>query len=309
MAGTRRLYSDLAYLWPLVSPPEDYAEEAGHWRDAIRAGLGEGRHRILELGVGGGHNLSHLTSDFEATGVDLSPEMLEHSRRLNPGVEHHVGDMRTVRLRKVFDAVLIHDAVSYMLTEDDLRAAFATARAHLRPGGLLLVAPDLVAESFEEGKVLSWDIPLPSRPGDPEVKVDERLTDPDPTDTTIESRITYTITDGGGRRVETDLHVTGLFPRATWVFLMEESGFETEILPLPGDGDGCGENLFFGVLQEEGIEETDSILSDPTARQDVELGRAAIGAGDVATQEEIEGLCDQLRRGNPGRSGSLGLPV
>jgi len=249
MAGGRRLYSDLAYLWPLVSPPEDYAEEAGYWRDAIRARLGEGRHRILELGVGGGHNLSHLTSDLEATGVDLSPEMLEHSRRLNPDVEHRVGDMRTVRLGKVFDAVLIHDAVSYMLTEDDLRAVFATARVHLRPGGLLLAAPDLVAESFEEGKVLRWDIPPPAEPGDPEVRVEERLTDPDPTDTTIESWITYTINEGGRRRVETDLHVTGLFPLARWVSLMEEAGFETEILPLPGDGDGCGEHLFSGILQ------------------------------------------------------------
>ena len=297
MADRRRLYSDLAYLWPLVSPPEDYAEEAGHWRDAVRARLGGGRHRILELGVGGGHNLSHLTADFEATGVDLSQEMLEHSRRLNPGVEHHVGDMRSVRLGKVFDAVLIHDAVAYMLTEDDLRAAFATARAHLRPGGLLLVAPDLVAESFVEGRVLRWDIPPPARPGDPEVKVEERLTDPDPTDTTIESWITYTITERGRRRVETDLHITGLFPLATWVSLMEEAGFETEVLPLPGDGDGCGEHLFSGILQDQTIEETVSILSDPTALQNIELGRAAIAEGDVATQDEIEGLREELRRG------------
>ena len=247
MVGSRRLYSDLAYLWPLVSPPEDYAEEAIHWRDAIRTRLGEGRHRILELGVGGGHNLSHLTADFEATAVDLSPEMLEHSRRLNPEVEHHVGDMRTVRLGKSFDVVLIHDAVSYMLTEEDLRAAFSTARAHLRPGGLLLAAPDLVAESFREGRVLRWDIPPPAKSGDPEVRVEERLTDP--TDTTIESWITFTIIEGGRERIETDLHVTGLFPLATWVALMEEAGFETEVLPLPGDGDGCGEHLFSGILR------------------------------------------------------------
>ena len=297
MAGSGRLYSDLAYLWPLVSPPEDYAEEASHWRDAVRARLGQGRHRILELGAGGGHNLSHLTADFEATAVDLSPEMLEHGRRLNPGVEHHVGDMRSVRLGKVFDAVLIHDAVAYMLTEDDLRAAFATARAHLRPGGLLLVAPDLVSESFVEDRVLRWDIPPPARPGDPEVKVEERLTDPDPTDTTIESWITYTITEGGCKRVETDLHVTGLFSLATWVALMEEAGFDTEILPLPGDGDGCGEHLFSGLLQDQAIEETVSILSDPTALQAIELGRAAIAEGDVAAQDEIEGLREELRRG------------
>ena len=116
------LYNELAYLWPAISPPEDYTEEAVHWRKAIRAKLGEGRHRLLELGVGGGHNLSHLTAEFDAAAVDISPKMLELSQHLNPTVEHHLGDMRTFRLPgQVFDAVLIHDAISYMLTEDDLR--------------------------------------------------------------------------------------------------------------------------------------------------------------------------------------------
>ena len=76
-----RLYGDLAYLWPLFSPPEEYAEEAGFWRRLLRELAGPGRHRVLELGVGGGHNLSHLAGEFEATAVDLSPTMLELSRR------------------------------------------------------------------------------------------------------------------------------------------------------------------------------------------------------------------------------------
>ncbi len=243
-----RLYEDLAYLWPIVSPPEDYAVEAEYWRQAIRRRLGSGRHSILELGAGGGHNLSHLTADFEATAVDLSPKMVDHSRRLNPGVEHHIGDMRTVRLDRTYDAVLIHDAISYMLTEDDLRAVFATARVHLRAGGLLLVAPDLVKENFKDGMVLRWPIPPASQPGGPEVSVEERITDPDPTDTVIESVITFTIFEDGSRRVERDIHHTGLFSLDVWLETMEEAGFETEALPLPGDGDGCGEHLLCGVL-------------------------------------------------------------
>ena len=211
ISGHNRLYYDLAYLWPIVSPPEDYAEEAEPWRAAIRSRLGPGRHRILELGAGGGHNLSRLTHDFEATAVDLSPYMLDHSRRLNPGVEHHVGDKRTVRLGSVFDAVVIHDAVSYMLTEDDLPATFATARAHLRPGGLLLVAPDLVRENFEDGMVLRRPIRTPPNPGGVEVIVEERITRSDSPGSVIESMITYTICEGGSRRVETDVHLTGLF--------------------------------------------------------------------------------------------------
>ena len=239
-----RLYNELACLWPIISPVEDYAEEAVHWLRAIEDKLGPGSHRLLELGVGGGHNISHMTGLHRAEAVDISPRMLELSRRLNPDVVHHLGDMRTVRLGRQFDAVLIHDAISYMLTGDDLRAAFETARAHLRPGGLLLVAPDLVAESFREGMVTRWE----TSQGPVSVVTEERLHDPDPSDTQIESWFTYEITESGKRRVERDLHVTGLFPLETWMELMAEAGFKVEALPLPGQ-DGFGEWLLSGALR------------------------------------------------------------
>lgn len=242
------LYNELAYLWPVISPPEDYALEAVHWRQALRQRLGPGRHQLLELGVGGGHNLSHLTDDFDAAAVDISPKMLELSRRLNPSVEHYLGDMRTFRLPgRTFDAVLIHDAICYMRTEDDLRAAFAAARAHLRPGGLFLVAPDLVRDTFRPGMKLRWS----TQKDGVEIVTEETIHDADPDDTIVESHFTYTITERGVRRVERDIHISGLFPIATWTALLEEAGFEVERIPLPGDGDGCGEHLFCGALRPE----------------------------------------------------------
>ena len=242
MAGVR-LYNELAYLWPVISPPQDYAVEASYWLRAIESKLGPGRHNILELGVGGGHLLSHLTHRHRAAAVDVSPRMLELSCTRNPEVEHHLGDMRTVRLGKLFDAVLVHDAIGYMLTETDLRAAFATARAHLHPGGLLLVAPDMVAESFYEGKVIRWT----TSAAGVTITTEERLHDPDPSDTQVESLFTYDIRENGVHRVVHDLHVTGLFPIDAWTSLMEEAGFDVDRTPLPGD-DGYGEWLFSGVL-------------------------------------------------------------
>ena len=242
------LYDKLAYLWPVISPPEDYALEAVHWRQALRQRLGPGRHQLLELGVGGGHNLSHLTADFGAAAVDISPKMLELSRRLNPSVEHYLGDMRTFRLPgRTFDAVLIHDAICYMRTEDDLRAAFATAKVHLRPGGLFLVAPDLVRDTFRPGMSLRWST---QRDG-VEIITEETVYDENPADTLVESQFTYTITENGASRVERDIHVTGIFPIATWMSLLEETGFTADRIPLPGDGDDCGEHLFCGVLRPE----------------------------------------------------------
>jgi hypothetical protein len=58
--------------------------------------------------------------------------------------------MRTVRLDHQFDAVFIHDAIVYMTTEADVRAAIETAFLHCRPGGAALFAPDHLRENFAE---------------------------------------------------------------------------------------------------------------------------------------------------------------
>jgi SAM-dependent methyltransferase len=92
-----RFYSDLAAWWPLISPPEGYAEEAAEMARLLTAGSIPVRE-VLELGSGGGHTAVHLTPRLAMTLVDLSEDMLEVSRALNPGCEHHQGDMRTVRL-------------------------------------------------------------------------------------------------------------------------------------------------------------------------------------------------------------------
>lgn len=45
----------------------------------------------------------------------------------------------------------------------------------------------------------------------------------------------------------------------------------------------------------EAIEETVAILSDPGAMNQIQRGRAAIAAGDVASKGDIEALRDRLR--------------
>ncbi len=235
-----RLYSDLSYLWPLFSPPEDYAAEAEHWRQVLRQRLGPGRHSVLELGSGGGHTLIHLTAEFELTAVDLSPEMLALSRKLNPATPHHVGDMRNVRLGQTFDAVAIHDAVCYLLTEEDLLATFATARDHLTPGGVLLLCPDFLKETFSGPMVLHWVC----ESAEPAFTVIEYCHDPDPDDTTIESVFFFILKEGGALRIEQDRHLTGLFATDTWLRLLSDSAFDAELISLPGYAGGYGGHLF-----------------------------------------------------------------
>lgn len=150
--------------------------------------------------------------------------MLERCRRLNPSVTLHRGDMRRIRLPETFAAVLIHDAVSYMLSEDDLAAAFATAAAHLRRGGVLVTSPDRYREDFRPPEIDH----ATGGDGDREVTWFEYTHDPDPDDTTVETVMTCLIRTPAGLRLEHDRHVTGLFPRATWLRLLRGAGFAVE---------------------------------------------------------------------------------
>ncbi len=228
------MYADLAPWWPLLSPVEEYVGDAAMISGLVAAG-GRDVSTLLELGSGGGHNAVHLRQQFEMTLVDLSEQMLEVSRRLNPECEHVVADMRTVRLGRTFDAVVIHDAIDYMLTEADLAAAFATAAVHLGVGGTLVVVPDHVRETFAPGtehggtdaadgsgiRYLAWTY------------------DPDPADDWVVTDYAYLIREADGTTSSaSETHRFGLFTQHRWIDLLSEAGFEvTALLEQTEEGD------------------------------------------------------------------------
>src|SRR5262245_43962595 len=110
-----KLYNDLATWWPLLSAPEDYAEEVTFFWEVLGQAHLPPMPTLLELGCGGGNNALHLKNHFaQCTLTDLSPAMLAMSQALNPECEHVLNDMRDLRLGRLFDVVFIHDAIDYM---------------------------------------------------------------------------------------------------------------------------------------------------------------------------------------------------
>ena len=223
-----KLYHELADWFHLLTSPLDYAEEADFFRKLLVDACDSPPRAVLELGSGGGNNASHFKKHFRMTLVDVSPEMLSVSRTLNPECEHCEGDMRGIRLVREFDAVFIHDAVSYMTTEADLRAAIETAFIHCRPGGAALFAPDHVRENFRpstghgghDGETRS-------------LRYLEWTWDPGPNDTTYTVDFAYLMREADGSvRVEHDRHVLGLFPRRTWLRFLRAAGFQVRVVPF-----------------------------------------------------------------------------
>jgi SAM-dependent methyltransferase len=221
----------LASWFHLLSSPSDYAEEAEFARSLIVEGSSTFPITVLELGSGGGNNASHLKAHFQMTLVDLSPAMLELSRKLNPECEHLQGDMKTVRLKRTFDAVFIHDAIMYM-TQDDLQLALETASIHCNPGGALLVMPDVVKETFVS---LTTHGGHDSTTGDGRaIRYIEWTFDSDPADTTYTVDFAYLLRENDQpAHVVHDRHVFGIFPRDTWLALLRSAGFEPRAVPDP----------------------------------------------------------------------------
>ena len=104
------LYSDLVPWYRLLDPTPDHADEAESYRTALERATSRPPETLLDLGAGAGNNAFHLKRRFRCTLADRSQPMLGLSRPLNPDCEHVLGDMRTLRLGRTFDTVLVHDA-------------------------------------------------------------------------------------------------------------------------------------------------------------------------------------------------------
>ncbi len=245
-----RLYADLASWWPLLSAPADYAEEAEAFARWIRhAGQGPVRE-VLELGSGGGNNASHMKQWFQLTLVDRSSGMLDVSRSLNPECEHVVGDMRSIRLERTFDAVFVHDAVTYLTQESELRAAIETAFVHCREGGTALFVPDCIRENFRPSTSHG------GHDGDGRgLRYLQWTWDPDPSDSVYVVDYAFLLRNSRGKTmVEQDRHLGGLFSRQQWLRFLEETGFRAQAAPLEHSELEPGEVEVFVATKPKGKE-------------------------------------------------------
>ena len=221
------MYERLAPWFHLLSPPEDYDEEAVELRGLLEAVADAPVVEVLELGSGGGSLASRFEPGLRLTLTDPAVGMLKLSEGINPDAEHIVADMRDMRLGRTFDAVLVHDAITYMRTEAELRAAFETAYAHVRPGGGAVFAPDWVLDTYapaaESGgsddeagrgvRFLEWDRP---------VEADGV--------TVMTDYVIVTREADGTTEVFHDEHRLGIFTRETWLRLLRDVGFEARIV-------------------------------------------------------------------------------
>lgn len=139
-AGYSRYY-DLLYR------DKDYTGES-KWVTGLLREHAPLAKSLLEIGSGTGLHASHFAAlGYDVTGIDMSEGMLEaaNERRaaLDPALASRLtfeqGDARSFRLGRKFDAIVsLFHVMSYQTSNEDLAAAFESAREHLEPGGVFV---------------------------------------------------------------------------------------------------------------------------------------------------------------------------
>jgi SAM-dependent methyltransferase len=95
----------------------------------------------LELAIGTGRVAVPLAErGVRVAGIELSPDMAAQLRRKTEAIPVAIGDMVTTRVEGTFSLVyLVFNSINNVTTQDGQVDVFATADAHLEPGGCFVV--------------------------------------------------------------------------------------------------------------------------------------------------------------------------
>jgi SAM-dependent methyltransferase len=141
------VFGNYARYYDLLYRDKNYVGESEFIHSLIQAHTPDSKN-ILELGCGTGNHATLLAKKgYDLHCVDFSQEMLKLAderssqlpQELSARLQFTHGDIRKVRLNQTFDVVLsLFHVISYQTTNEDLLAAFVTAKTHLKPGGVFI---------------------------------------------------------------------------------------------------------------------------------------------------------------------------
>jgi SAM-dependent methyltransferase len=221
-----KAYNELAWTELILCSPEDYIEETELYCKAIRENSKTELKTLLHLGCGAGINDYTFKNHFKVTGVDVSKCMLKIARNLNPDVRYFYGDMRSMKLPELFDAVAIPDSIGYMVTLEDLKKTLLTAYNHLKQDGVLLIVTQ-VREEFKENNFVYTG----SKDGI-NITLFENNHIMDYNKEKCEAVLIYLVRRKGKVKIYHERHTIGLFPLETWVRLIKNIGLDMTQLKI-----------------------------------------------------------------------------
>jgi SAM-dependent methyltransferase len=138
------IFERYASYYDLIYKEKSYQAETEYVHRLIQQ-FAPGSREILELGCGTGRHARQLAElSYEVIGIDQSEVMLKLARERFSGADERSvtlvkGDIRSLDLGKKVDVVIsLFHVMSYQVTNEDLKKAFAAASRHLETGGVFI---------------------------------------------------------------------------------------------------------------------------------------------------------------------------
>jgi len=142
-----KVFNNYSKYYDLIYSDKDYTAETQYIHSLLQK-YAPNTKSILELGCGTGiHAISLGRRGYEICGIDNSIKMLKcaEDRLLHisgnqaPKISFAKGNIRSIRLKKHFDAVIaLFHVINYQVTNRELQDFFKTVSYHLKPGGFFI---------------------------------------------------------------------------------------------------------------------------------------------------------------------------
>jgi SAM-dependent methyltransferase len=201
---------------------KDYSREADYIHRIIQShGAADAGH-LLDVACGTGRHLYRFQEahNFKCAGLDRCRAMLKVATLRLPHVPFHCLDMRGFDLGVEYDVVTcLFASIAYLPDVSALRQAIGSMARHVTPGGLLIIEPGVMADTFQP----------PSR-DETEARVDERFVNRVATARRFEDELAITfefnvLVNGDMQRFR-ETHRVQLFDRAIYQQAFDEAGMD-----------------------------------------------------------------------------------
>jgi len=147
------MFHSSADLYDLIYSFKDYQSEADKLIELINSNHPTAKS-ILDVACGTSEHHKYLSTNFQITGLDISPDFINISKSKNPNCSYAVADMSSFDLGQKFDIVTcLFSSIAYVKTTDKLLSTIASFKNHMLPDGLLIIEPWVNPAEWVTGKV------------------------------------------------------------------------------------------------------------------------------------------------------------